>query len=95
MIIRSYRAKIRRNKMRLIGDKVVTLCDTKKSNISVPKSIYGKNIFCKDLEMEPCYCAANNALSELWNNQHPLIHTWLILTSLSLCFLSAFLFIVQ
>lgn len=87
--------EIRRNKMRLLGDKVVTSDNLKKANISIPKSIYGTNIFGKDLEVEPCYCANNNTLSELWNNQHPLIHTWLILTSVSICFLSALLFIIQ
>lgn len=66
-----------------------------KSLVSKPDSIYSHKVFSKDLEMEPCFCVNENAFAELWNNQHPLIHTWLILTSISICCLSALLFIIH
>jgi hypothetical protein len=81
--------------MQLTGDKVLKSDGLKISGISVPKSIYANKIFGKDLELEPCSRGCENTFTELWNNQHPLIHTWLILSTISICFLSAFLFIIQ
>lgn len=34
-------------------------------------------------------------LKGILGEQHPIIHTWLVLSSLSICFMSAFFFIFQ
>lgn len=44
------------------------------------------------------YFAGNiqkNAIIAIWDKQHPLIHAWLVLSSVSICFLSALFFIFQ
>ncbi len=33
-------------------------------------------------------------IRKLWNEQHPIIHAWFLLSSISICFLSAILFII-
>lgn len=70
---------------------------SKNSIMSIPKSLYASKILGKDIEMDSCYCAnsSEHALLELWNKQHPLIHTWLVLSSISICFLFALFFIFQ
>lgn len=74
------------------GAKPKTLGD---SAISIPNSIYTSKIFGKDLDINYCYSSNNteNILSKLLTKQHPLIHTWLVLSSISICFLSALFFI--
>lgn len=69
----------------------------KNSAISVPNSLYASKVFGGDLEIDKCYCPSSQggALIEMWNQQHPLIHTWLVLSSVSICFLSALLFIIS
>lgn len=71
----------------------------KKAMVSVPKSIYATNIFGNEIDVDKIYCAEtlNNDtyLSEMWDKPHPLMHTWLILSSVSICFLSALLFIIH
>ena len=65
--------------------------------VSIPASIYASKITGKEIEFESkiytdSICA--NAIMDIWNKQHPLIHTWLLLSSISICFLSALLFII-
>lgn len=67
------------------------------SAMSIPKPFFGSKILNKDLEIESC-CYENGSgkvLLELWNKQHPLIHTWLVISSISICFLFALFFIFQ
>ena len=35
---------------------------------------------------------AASTIREIWGSQHPVMHTWFVLSSLSLCFMFAFLF---
>lgn len=37
----------------------------------------------------------NFTLRDLWKEQHPIMHTWFLLSSVSICLMSALLFIVQ
>lgn len=63
--------------------------------ISIPNSVKAKAI-SRDLDLEPCYCAdvfQKGLFKDIWSKQHPLIHTWLLLSSISICFLSALFFI--
>lgn len=67
----------------------------KESAISVPNSIYMSKVLGKDIEVNAGYYedrVHKNALKEMWSKQHPLIHTWLVLSSISICFLSALLY---
>lgn len=81
--------------MQFIGEKAVIQQNRKKTLVSIPDSLCDNKVFCKEAEVEFCGYSDENALAELWNNQHPLIHTWLILTSVSIFLLSAFLFVIQ
>ncbi len=36
---------------------------------------------------------AASTLKEIWEYQHPVMHTWFLLSSISLCFMFAFLFL--
>jgi hypothetical protein len=68
----------------------------KDAGISVTKSHYTSKILNNEIGIEAC-CYENNLgtkLVESWNKQHPLIHTWLLLSSMSICFLSALFFII-
>lgn len=63
--------------------------------VTIPSSISSK-VFGKDVDFESNSLLNNNSeniLLELLNKQHPLIHTWLLLSSVSICFLSALFFI--
>ncbi len=63
----------------------------KNSVVSIPNSLTNK-IFGKDSEFDTRHCpniVHANEFKDLWNTQHPLIHTWLLLSSISICFLSA------
>lgn len=68
---------------------------SKNSAMSFPTSIYATNVLGKTIEPNTGSCANtfDNSLLALWNNQHPLIHTWLLLSSISICFLSALFFV--
>lgn len=72
---------------------------TKNASVaSAPNTLYASKILGKDIEIDNTYCAEISyagSLSEMWNHQHPLICTWLILSSVSICFLSALLFIIH
>lgn len=66
----------------------------KNSAISIPTSIYTDKVFEKKVEMDPYYeNGSKNVLTGLLGKQHPLIHTWLVLSCVSICFLSALFFI--
>ncbi|MFA7659192.1 MAG: hypothetical protein WCY19_07145 [Candidatus Gastranaerophilaceae bacterium] len=65
--------------------------------MSIPNSLYASKILGTDIEMEPAVFEGTfhkNVIIGLWKNQHPLIHTWLLLSSVSICFLSGLLFII-
>lgn len=68
----------------------------KNSVTSIPKSLYSSKIFGNELELDSCYCANMNpnAILNLLSKQHPLIHTWLFLSSISICFIFALFFIL-
>lgn len=67
----------------------------KDAGITKPRTLYSTKIASHDLEIEKFY--TNNrigvVLLESWNKQHPLIHTWLLLSCVSICFLSALFFV--
>lgn len=65
---------------------------------STPNSIYASKVLGKDVEINSGYqseITLEDAFASVWNQQHPVIHTWLILSSVSICFLSALLFIIH
>lgn len=68
----------------------------KDAGISVPKSLYTSKILNNEIGIEACYIenGLGDKLVESWNKQHPIIHTWLLLSSISICFLSALFFII-
>lgn len=80
--------------MQFVDEKAVIQQSRKKSLVSIPDSIDSR-VFCKKTDAESRDYLDKNVFAKLWNNQHPLIHTWLILTSASIFFLSAFLFVIQ
>lgn len=64
------------------------------SAISIPTSIYPDRVFDKGVEIDQYYDRdSKSVLTGLLSKQHPLIHTWLVLSSVSICFLSALFFI--
>lgn len=68
------------------------------SMMSVPSALCASKIFSKDIDLTKSYCVENSqsgVLTKIWNRQHPLIHTWLVLSSVSICFLFAFFFIIS
>lgn len=73
----------------------------KESMVTLPKSLYSSKISGFDIELDnSCYVEdslsnPNEYLAEMWHHQHPLIHTWLVLSSISICFLSALLFVIH
>ena len=70
----------------------------KDSAVSIPKSIYASKIFGKDVELNNCNCldaVEESSFSNIFKHQHPLIHMWLFLSSISICVLSALLFIMR
>lgn len=63
--------------------------------VSIPNSMYTSKIFGKDIEIDKCYSSGSFKklfFTEMLTQQHPLISTWLVLSSVSICFLSALLF---
>lgn len=67
-----------------------------KDAVTKPKALYASKIAAPDIEIQNFY--ADNrigvVLIDSWNKQHPLIHTWLLLSSVSICFLSALFFVI-
>lgn len=68
----------------------------KDAGMTVPSSTYTSKILGKDIDIDSSYNTqiAGNVLVEIWNKQHPVMHTWLVLSSISICFLSALFFII-
>ena len=68
----------------------------KDAGVSVPKSLYTSKILNNEIGIETCFNKNNlkTNIIESWNKQHPIIHTWLLLSSISICFLSALFFII-
>lgn len=84
--------------MRIRSEEIATPKTKNNSMASTPNTLYASKILGKDIEIDNTYCADisySGSFSEMWNQQHPLIHTWLILSSVSICFLSALLFIIH
>ncbi len=82
--------------MRLVIDgaqKPRTLND---SAMTVPKSIYASKILAERIELEPCTVESGigHSLMQSLHQQHPIINTWLLLSSVSICFLSALFFVL-
>lgn len=69
----------------------------KDAGITKPKGLYATKAAINDIELEKFYSSnkIGVALIESWNKQHPLIHTWLLLSCVSICFLSALFFVIQ
>ena len=66
----------------------------KDAAMSIPSSINASKVFVKDFESDKCLCSSQGVvLSEMFTQQHPLIGAWLVISSISICFLSALLFI--
>lgn len=66
----------------------------KDASVSIPKTLYSSKVLSEDIELNAGYVESafqKNTLLDIWGKQHPLIHTWLILSSVSICFLSALL----
>jgi len=65
--------------------------------ISTPSLLNIKNTYAKALnsefDLKSCYCS-ENPIQNILSEQHPIINTWLVLSSLSICFLSAIFFII-
>lgn len=68
-----------------------------KKNVSVPNALHANKVFASKLEVKSEKVSSKpiNSLAILWNNQHPLIHTWLLLSSVSICFLFAVFFVIK
>lgn len=69
----------------------------KNSVVSIPTTAYADKMLDNNLEIDSLYnrCNNENAFADLWQKQHPLIHVWLFLSSISICFLFALFFIFQ
>lgn len=82
--------------MKLKLEETLTSKTIKNSGMSIPSSLSPSKMFAQEPEN---YCFqesySESTLMEMWNQQHPLIHTWMILSSISICFLSALLFIIH
>lgn len=67
------------------------------SAMSIPTSLCSNKILANEFEIDsfPSGNAAESVLTGLLSKQHPLIHTWLVFSSVSICFLFVLFFIVQ
>lgn len=84
--------------MQTTSNKIATPKTSTNAMVTNPTTIYASKILGTDLNIDHGYLfesSFKNTLSEMWSQQHPLIHTWLVLSSISICFLTAFLFIVH
>lgn len=82
--------------MQFTIDEAAKTTNLKSQVVSIPNSF--SSISKRDIDVEACYCTDNfskNVIMEIWNKQHPIIHTWLLLSSISICFLSALFFVFQ
>jgi len=68
----------------------------KDAAVSIPKSFYTGKILGKEIELDTCISndSLGTALINSLQHQHPLINAWLILSSVSICFLSALFFVI-
>lgn len=69
---------------------------TLNSVMSVPSSLSAGKFFSKEIEIDTCIMPdtlSHKVFSSLFR-QHPLINTWLLLSSISICFLTAIFFII-
>ncbi|MBP7212036.1 hypothetical protein KBA27_04300 [bacterium] len=41
------------------------------------------------MQMKEVVAEKSLSVKDLWEDQHPLIHTWFLLSSVSICFISA------
>lgn len=83
--------------MQFIIEDAVKPRTLKNSTISIPNSFYTSKILGRDIEANAGYVVNNiikskNTLIDMWDKQHPLIHTWLLISSISICCLSAVLY---
>lgn len=69
----------------------------KNPNVSLPNSLYATKVFEKISEPDSSYYldGSGNALIKLLQNQHPLINTWMLLSSFSICLLFAVFFVIK
>lgn len=81
--------------MNLANETIKAQAKTPKE-ISVPKSFYAGKILDKEIELNQSYYTNDigSILRDSVQTQHPLINTWLVLSSISICFLSALFFII-
>ncbi len=76
---------------------IMTKTVLKDSKVPVSNHHYISRPLGSDIEIENCYHLDNSStysLSEVLKRPHPLIHTWMVLSSISICFLSALFFII-
>lgn len=81
--------------MQFTVEKTAKTKTLKDSMMSVPNSTYTSKIFGTENEIDKCYltnASQETTFAEMWFQQHPIINTWLVLSSISICFLSALLF---
>ena len=88
--------KIGGEKMLITKKEAVKPASLKKLGMTVPNSLCASKIFSNDNDIETITtidCFNGSAILNILDKQHPLIHTWLLLSSISICFLSALFFI--
>jgi hypothetical protein len=81
--------------MQFIIEDAVKSRTLKDSAISIPNSHYTSKILEKNIEVNLGYLESKirkSTIMEMWDKQHPLIHTWLLISSISICCLSAVLY---
>lgn len=81
--------------MQFIIEDAVKSRTLKDSAMTIPNSLYTSKMLEKNFEVNAGYFdlkAHKNTLIDMWDKQHPLIHTWLVITSTSICLLSALLY---
>jgi hypothetical protein len=81
--------------MQNLKEEKVKCGSIKKSAMTVTDSICISRNPAKDIDMD-IYCTNSinqNTIVEIWTKQHPLINTWMILSSASICILFALFFI--
>jgi len=86
-----------KNNMQFILEELKKPRVLRDSAMSIPKPLYSNKAASSELEIDSCYCVSGtgNVLTNIWGKQHPLIHTWLVLSSVSICFLFVLFFVVQ
>ena len=83
--------------MLITTKKAVNTTSIRNIGMTIPGSLSANKIFSNDLDIksfDKAECIDGNIILKMFDNQHPLIHTWLLLSSISICFLSALFFII-